>query len=81
MDPKILDEMARKLADSMPGGIKVMQSDLEKNARAVLESMLSKMNLVSREEFDIQAAVLARSRAKIDALEKQIAELERQVLK
>ena len=81
MDPKILDEMARKLADSMPGGIKVMQSDLEKNARAVLESMLSKMNLVSREEFDIQAAVLARSRAKIDALEKQIAELEQQVLK
>ena len=81
MDPKILDEMARKLADSMPGGIKVMQSDLEKNARAVLESILSKMNLVSREEFDIQAAVLARSRAKIDALEKQIAELERQVLK
>lgn len=81
MDPKILDEMARKLADSMPGGIKIMQSDLEKNARAALESMLSKMNLVSREEFDIQAAVLARSRAKIDALEKQIAELERQVLK
>ena len=81
MDPKILDEMARKLADSMPGGIKIMQSDLEKNARAVLESMLSKMNLVSRVEFDIQAAVLARSRAKIDALEKQIAELERQVLK
>lgn len=76
MDPKIFDDLARTLADSVPKGFREFQQDMEKNVRAALERGFEKLNLVSREEFEIQAAVLARTRSKVDALEKQIAQLE-----
>jgi len=76
IDPKILDELARRLADSLPSGLKVLREDLEKNFRAAIQGALGKMDLVTREEFDVQSEVLARTRAKVDALEKEIAELE-----
>jgi BMFP domain-containing protein YqiC len=77
MDPKIIDDMAQKLAGSLPPGVQGFQHEVEKNLRAALEAMLSKLNMVNREEFDVQSAVLARTRAKLDALEKQVAELEK----
>ena len=80
MDPKILDDMAQKLTGSLPPGFQEFQSEAEKNLRAALEAMLSKLNMVSREEFDVQSAVLARTRAKLEALEKQVAELEKSSL-
>ena len=76
MDPKILDELARKLADSVPGGIKALGEDLENNFHAVLQSAFSRFDLVTREEFEAQAAVLARTRQKVETLEKLVAELE-----
>ena len=81
MDPKHLDDLARSVMDSLPKGFQSLQSDAEKNIHSALQSMLTRMNLVTREEFDIQAGVLARTREKLDRLEKQVAELEKQVLK
>ncbi|HEB77995.1 MAG TPA: accessory factor UbiK family protein, partial [Methylothermaceae bacterium] len=53
--------------------------DMEKNFRAILQSAFSQMNLVSREEFDAQAALLRRTREKLENLEAQLAELERRL--
>ncbi len=75
-DPKSLDDIARRLADSVPAPLRQLQQDLEKNFTVILQSALSRLNLVTREEFDVQAAVLARSRARVETLEKRLAELE-----
>jgi len=79
VDPKVLDDLARRLADSVPTPIRQLQEDLEKNLRAVLQGAFSRMNLVTREEFDVQRAVLARSREKLTVLEKRVQELEASV--
>ena len=71
-----LDELARKLADSVPGNIKSMREDMERNFKSMLQSALARMDLVTREEFDVQLAVLARTREKLEALEKRLATLE-----
>ena len=76
IDPKVFDDIARKLADSVPTGIKELQSDMEKNFHAILQSTFNKLELVTREEFEVQKALLTRTREKLDALEKQISELE-----
>ncbi|MBK1649733.1 ubiquinone biosynthesis accessory factor UbiK [Rhabdochromatium marinum] len=76
LDPKQLDDLARRLSSAMPKGVQVLQEDLQRSLRATLEAGLNRLDLVTREEFDIQAAVLARSRAKLEALEARVAELE-----
>ena len=75
-DPKSLDELARKLADAVPPGLAALGDDLEQNFKAVLQGGLAKLDLVTRQEFDIQAAVLRRSRERLEALERRIAALE-----
>jgi BMFP domain-containing protein YqiC len=75
-DPKQLDDLARRLSASMPKGVQVLQEDLNRGFRATLEAGLGKLDLVTREEFDVQAAVLARTRAKLVALQARVAELE-----
>lgn len=75
-DPKLLNDLARRLAESLPAPLAQMKQDLEKNFRAVLEGALSRLDLVTREEFDAQAAVLARTREKLDKLEADVAQLE-----
>lgn len=77
LDPKRLDELARKLSENLPGGVREFQSEMEKNMRATLQSMFSRMDLVTREEFDAQAKVLARTRAQLEALEQRVAALEK----
>lgn len=77
LDPKVLDDLARKLADSVPPGLKQIQSDMEKNFQAVLQSGLARMNLVTREEFDVQAGVLARTREKLEAMAERVEALEK----
>ena len=79
MDPKIIDELSQKLADALPGNPGLLRSDLEKNIRAVLDSVMGKMNLVSRQEFEIQQQVLARTREKLEKLEQLIADLEKNI--
>ncbi len=75
-DPKSLDELARKLAEAVPPGLIALRDDLERNFKAVLQSGLSRLDLVTRREFDVQAAVLQRSRERLEALEQRIAALE-----
>ncbi len=79
IDPKHFDNLAQKVAGSLPSGLQVLKEDMERNLRAVLETALAKMDLVSREEFDVQSAVLARTREKLQRLEAKVAELEEQV--
>jgi len=76
LDIKSIDELVKRLTNSLPSGLNHVHDDLEKNFRAVLQSTFAKMDLVSREEFDVQRAVLAKTREKLDALEKQIAQME-----
>lgn len=76
-DPKSLEELARKLADAVPPGLVAFRDDLERNFRAVLQGGLAKLDLVTRQEFDIQAAVLRRSRERLEELERRIAALEK----
>ena len=76
IDPKNLDDLARRLAGSLPEGLKVLKEDVERNLRVTLEAGLSRLDLVTREELDVQSAVLARTRQKLEALETRVAELE-----
>jgi BMFP domain-containing protein YqiC len=75
-DPKSLDDLARRLADTVPPGLAALKNDLEQNFKAVLQSGLTKLDLVTRQEFDIQAGVLRRSRERLEELAARIAALE-----
>jgi BMFP domain-containing protein YqiC len=76
IDQKTLDQLVTNISNALPDGIKVLKADLENNLRAVLEASLRNMNLVSREEFDVQAALLSRTIDKLKQLEQQLAEME-----
>jgi hypothetical protein len=67
-----IENLAEKLAAAVPEGLRSMREDLEHNFRAVLKSSLSKLDLVTREEFEVQEAVLARTREKLEALEAKL---------
>jgi BMFP domain-containing protein YqiC len=75
-DPKMFDEMARKIVGNLPPGVREFQQEVEKNVRASLQSTFSRLDLITREEFDAQAKVLARTRAHLETLEARIAALE-----
>ena len=70
-----LEQLTKRISSLIPGDVKHMQDDIEANIKSLLQSTLSKMNLVTREEFDVQSAVLQRTREKLEQLEKQIEEL------
>ena len=70
-----MENLVKKLADTVPQGLKSVREDLEQNFRSVLQSGLGKLDLVTREEFEVQEAVLARAREKLDALEAKLKEL------
>lgn len=76
LDPKILDDLARRLYEAVPPGVRNAQQDLEANFRSVLQNMLGKLDLVTREEFDIQQGVLERTREKLEAINRRLEELE-----
>jgi BMFP domain-containing protein YqiC len=76
MDPFRIDELARRLFEGIPPAVRSVQQDLEKNFRAILRERLSKLDLVSRDEFDAQVRVLHRTRERLEALEARLATLE-----
>jgi BMFP domain-containing protein YqiC len=76
MDTFRIDEIARRLLDNLPPALRATQRDLESNFRAVLRSSLNKLDLVTRDEFDVQSRVLERTRARLEALEARVRELE-----
>ena len=73
--PKI-DEIVRRLVESVPPGVRAVQKDLESNFRAVLRASLTKLDLVSRDEFDAQMRVLERTRARLEELERRVAAMD-----
>lgn len=73
---KNIDELARRLSDMVPPGLGEARADVEKNVRAALQAGLGKLDLVTREEFDVQRAVLLRTREKLDLLERILVDLE-----
>lgn len=76
MAKETIDQLARSLAESLPEGLKNVRDDLEKNFKSILHSGLDKLDLVTREEFEVQQAVLVRTREKLEALESRLADLE-----
>lgn len=76
LNSNTLDDLARRLADAVPESVRSFGRDLEGNFKAVLQAQLSKLDLVSRNEFDVQAALLARTQATLSALEARLKELE-----
>ncbi len=76
LDPKKIEEVVQGLASALPPGLTAMQADVEKNIRSALSGMFAKLDLVSREEFDVQTQVLQRTREKLEALEQKVATLE-----
>ncbi|MDC9590025.1 MULTISPECIES: ubiquinone biosynthesis accessory factor UbiK [Xenorhabdus] len=76
LDPKKIEQIARQFHNVMPKGVKEFGDDVEKKLRTVLQSQLSKLDLVNREEFDIQTQVLLRTREKLAAMEQRLNELE-----
>ena len=80
IEPKAVDELVRKVYDVLPEGLEEVHEDFKRNLRAVLSAGLGRMNLVTREEFDVQAAVLLRTREKLTRLEDTVTKLEEELL-
>lgn len=77
-DPNLAQDMAKQFVDSLPAGVKAVQQEVENRLRQFLQQSFNKMDLVTREEFDIQTQVLAKTRAKLTALEETVRALEQQ---
>jgi len=74
---KFIDDLARQISESIPTGVKGMQEDVQKNIHTLLQGALSRLDLVTREEFDAQSQVLARTREKLQQLEQLVDEIEK----
>lgn len=75
-DPRFLEDLAKRLSEAMPPQLAALRSDLEANFKSVLQAGLARLDLVTRQEFDVQAGVLSRTREKLTALEERLAALE-----
>lgn len=76
LDPKKLEEVAKQVVDSIPPGVKTMAEGMEAKIKQIIQAQLSKLDFVSREEFDVQTKVLQRTREKLADLEARVARLE-----
>ncbi|NOR70881.1 MAG: accessory factor UbiK family protein [Methylomarinum sp.] len=75
---KSIDDIANRLADAIPPGLSSLKGDMEKSFHTILQGALGKLDLVTREEFEVQKAVLAKTRSKLEDLEKRVTEIEQQ---
>ncbi len=75
-DSTALDDIARRLAEAVPQPLRALARDLEANFKAVLQAQFAKLDLVTRQDFDVQSAALARAREQLAAIEARLAELE-----
>jgi len=78
VDKYLIGDLARKLVDAVPGtdSLETMRADMERNFRGLLDSAFERLDLVSREDFDLQRKVLERTREKVTAVEARLDELE-----
>lgn len=75
-NPKKLEEIAKQVSEVLPPGVKSFGEDVDRKIKQVLQAQLGKLDMVSREEFDVQTHVLLRTREKLAAMETKFAELE-----
>ncbi len=80
MKSSFIEDITRQVTDALPKDFQLLNQDLRDNLRATLHSVLNKMDLVTRDEFDTQAAVLQRTREKLEALEKQVHDIEQKIV-
>lgn len=73
----LIDEIVKNLSGALPDSLKKIKGDIEKNFQVILKNSFNKLNIVTREEFDAQTKVLARSRKKIEELETRLKNLEK----
>lgn len=78
-DPKILNDLSKQFIDNLPPAFKSMHQELDKTFRTVMHSVFTKMDLVSREEFDAQAALLAENKIKLAELQKELDDLSEKI--
>jgi len=76
INAKKIEEIAQQVSDAIPAGLKNVASDLEEKTKTVLQRKLSELDVVTREEFDVQTQVLIKTRAKLTELETKLAEIE-----
>ncbi|AZQ12258.1 MULTISPECIES: ubiquinone biosynthesis accessory factor UbiK [Shewanella] len=79
LNPKKIEELAKQLSDNLPSGLKQFAGEMEDRSKQVLQSQLMKLDLVSREEFEVQQHVLLRTREKLEALQAKVDELEKKL--
>jgi len=75
-EPKQFEDLAKKLYSSLPSSLQSVENEIQQKFKDILQAAFTHMNLVTRDEFDVQVKVLARTREKVDALEKKIKELQ-----
>ncbi|MEH6452380.1 MAG: accessory factor UbiK family protein [Psychromonas sp.] len=78
-NPQKLEEIAKQVSDAMPPGVKSFGEEVDRKVKQVLQAQLGKLDMVSREEFDVQTHVLLRTREKLAAMEVKFAELEKKL--
>ena len=79
IDLNHIDELARRLSSLVPPGLRESREELQATFKTALQAGLSKLDLVTREEFEVQRAVLLRTREKLEALEQAVAALENRI--
>jgi len=79
MESPRIDDIARRLFEGLPESARLLRRDIESNFRAVLQSSFAKLELTTRDEFEVQTRVLERTRAALEALEQRIAKLEQRL--
>lgn len=75
-NPQKLEEIAKQVSDALPEGVKNFGNDVDRKIKQVLQAQLNKLDMVSREEFDVQTHVLLRTREKLNEMEEKFAQLE-----
>lgn len=80
-DSKVFDDLAQKLSNVLPESLQTAKHDVEKNFKQILQSSFAKLDLVTREEFDVQTKVLLRTREKLDNIEAELSLLEQKIAK
>ncbi len=80
IDTQALDEIVRKISAAIPDDLKTAKQNLEKNVRVAAEGVFQRLDLVTREEFDVQAKMLSESQQRVKKLEQRIQELEQKIL-
>lgn len=76
LNAKKIEEIAKQVTDAIPPGLKTMATEFEEKTKTILQRKLAQLDVITREEFDVQTQVLIKTRAKLDQLEKKLAELD-----